>query len=74
MFFFSLLGLQVKLLLAKVNIETIVFYRSLIGLIIILIFSIILKRGIKIVKTSNIKIHIVDLYLEHWQCTLGIDL
>ena len=58
-FFFSLLGLQVKLLLAKVNIETIVFYRSLIGLIIILIFSIILKRGIKIVKTSNIKIHIV---------------
>ena len=57
--FFSLLGLQVKLLLAKVNIETIVFYRSLIGLIIILIFSIILKRGIKIVKTPNIKIHIV---------------
>ena len=57
--FFSLLGLQVKLLLVKVNIETIVFYRSLIGLIIILIFSIILKRGIKIVKTSNIKIHIV---------------
>ena len=57
--FISLLGLQVKLLLAKVNIETIVFYRSLIGLIIILIFSIILKRGIKIVKTSNIKIHIV---------------
>ena len=57
--FFSLLGLQVKLLLAKVNIETIVFYRSLIGLIIILIFSIILKRGIKVVKTSNIKIHIL---------------
>ena len=57
--FFSLLGLQVKLLLVKVNIETIVFYRSLIGLIIILIFSIILKRGIKIVKTSNIKIHIL---------------
>ena len=57
--FFSLLGLQVKLLLVKVNIETIVFYRSLIGLIIILIFSIILKRGIKVVKTSNIKVHIL---------------
>ena len=34
--FFSLLGFQVKLLSEQLNIETIVFFRSLIGLIIIL--------------------------------------
>ena len=57
--FFSLLGLQVKLLLEKMNIETIVFYRSFIGLIIILVLSITIKKGIQIIKTSNIKIHIL---------------
>ena len=57
--FFSLLGLQVKLLLDKVNIETIVFFRSFIGLFIVLILSIILRKGIKIIQTSNIKIHIL---------------
>ena len=57
--FFSLLGLQVKLLLEELNIETIVFFRSLIGLILILFISLILKKGIKIIKTSNLKIHII---------------
>ena len=57
--FFSLLGLQVKLLLEKLNIETIVFFRSLIGLILILFISLTLKKGIKIIKTSNLKIHII---------------
>ena len=59
MYFFSLLGLQVKLLLEELNIETIVFFRSLIGLILILFISLILKKGIKIIKTSNLKIHII---------------
>ncbi len=57
--FFSLLGLQVKLLLDITNIESIVFFRSFIGLVLILIISTTLKKGIKIVKTSNIKIHIL---------------
>ena len=57
--FFSLLGLQVKLLLDKTNLESIVFYRSFIGLILILMLSATLKTGIKIIKTSNIKIHII---------------
>ena len=58
--FFSLLGLQVKYLLDITNIESIVFFRSFIGLVLILILSTTLKKGIKIVKTSNIKIHILN--------------
>ena len=45
--FFSLLGFQVKLLSEQLNIETIVFFRSLIGLIIILAVSLILKKALK---------------------------
>ena len=44
---FSLLGFQVKLLSEQLNIETIVFFRSLIGLIIILAVSLILKKTLK---------------------------
>ncbi len=36
--FFSILGMQVKLLSQKINIEVIVFYRCLIGLFLIIIF------------------------------------
>ena len=57
--FFSLLGLQVKLLLDKTNIETIVFYRSFFGLFLIIVISILLKKNIKVIRTSNIKIHVL---------------
>ena len=57
--FFSLLGFQVKLLSEQLNIETIVFFRSLIGLIIILAVSLILKKSIKIIRTTNIRIHLL---------------
>ena len=54
--FFSLLGLQVKLLLDDLNAETIVFFRSFFGflMMMILIFS---QRKIQLFKTHNLKIH-----------------
>ena len=53
--FFSLLGLQVKLLLDITNIESIVFYRSFIGLILILIISATLKKVLKLSKHPILK-------------------
>ena len=56
--FFSLLGLQVKLLLNDLNAETIVFFRSFLGVVImiILIFS---QKKIQVFKTKNLKIHLI---------------
>jgi len=56
--FFSLLGLQVKLLLDDLNAETIVFFRSFFGFLIMLIF-IFSQKKIKLFKTQNLKIHLV---------------
>jgi drug/metabolite transporter (DMT)-like permease len=60
-FFFALLGLQIKTISLSENIETIVFFRSIIGTIIIF-FIIILSRkeiSIELISTSNLKIHLL---------------
>ena len=60
MFFFAFLGLQVKLLLEKSNIENIVFFRSILGFLIL--FFLLFANNKKILhcfKTKNIKIHIL---------------
>ena len=56
--FFALLGLQVKLLLNDLNAETIVFFRSFFGFILmmILIFS---QKKTQLFKTQNLKIHLL---------------
>ena len=56
--FFALLGLQVKLLLDDFNAETIVFFRSFFGFILmmILIFS---QKKMQLFKTQNLKIHLL---------------
>ena len=57
-FFFSLLGLQIKIISQNQNIETIVFYRSLLGIIFITLISFFLKKKIsKFLVTKNLKIH-----------------
>ncbi len=59
-FFFAFLGLQVKLLLEKSNIENIVFFRSFLGFLIL--FFLLFTSNEKILnffKTKNIKIHIL---------------
>ena len=59
-FFFALLGVQIKMSLVENNIENIVFYRSFFGAIIL--FLLILFRKEKcliILKTQNIKIHLL---------------
>ena len=57
--FFSLLGLQIKLLSSSVNIETIVFFRSLLGSFFVFFFIVIFKekKFLKKFKKKNIKIH-----------------
>ncbi len=58
-FFFALLGLQIKLSLNYNDIENIVFFRSFIGSIILLIFILLSKKKIfSLFNTTNIKIHI----------------
>ena len=56
--FFALLGLQVKLLLDDLNAETIVFFRSFFGFLVmmILIYS---QKKIQLFKTQNLKIHLL---------------
>ena len=56
--FFALLGFQVKLLLNDLNAETIVFFRSFFGFILmmILIFS---QKKTQLFKTQNLKIHLL---------------
>ncbi len=57
-FFFSLLGLQIKLLFQESNIENIVFYRSFLGTLILFLIIIHKKEKLKtILKTDDIKIH-----------------
>ncbi len=57
-FFFSLLGLQIKIISENQNIETIVFYRSLFGIIFIVLLSLLLRKKLsKFLVTKNLKIH-----------------
>ena len=59
MFFFALLGLQIKLQLEESSIEDIVFYRSLFGTLILFFFIIFRKDNIKnVFKTKNFNIHL----------------
>tara|TARA_B100001121_G_C18625643_1_gene591594 strand:- start:336 stop:1208 length:873 start_codon:yes stop_codon:yes gene_type:complete len=55
-FFFSLLGLQIKIISSSQNIETIVFYRSLLGIIIIIPFLFFVKNK-SLFANKNLKIH-----------------
>ena len=58
-FFFSLLGLQIKFSADHNSIETIVFYRSLIGTIVLYCLFIFYKKKLTIIANKNIKFHIL---------------
>ncbi len=56
-FFFSLLGLQIKLISKDINVESIVFYRSALGSIIILLIIFFSKKKIStLVEFKNFKV------------------
>ena len=56
---FSLLGLQIKFSADHNSIETIVFYRSLIGTIVLYCLFIFYKKKLTIIDNKNIKFHIL---------------
>ena len=58
-FCFSLLGMEIKYFSNQINIESIVFYRCLLGLIIVTLIILIKEREITSLKTKNLKIHIL---------------
>ena len=58
-FLFSLLGLQIKISASHNSIETIVFYRSLIGTIILYCLFLSYKKKFVITSNKNIKFHIL---------------
>ena len=58
-FLFSLLGLQIKILASNNSIETIVFYRSFIGTIILYFLFLFYKKKLVVVRNKNIKFHIL---------------
>ena len=58
-FLFSLLGLQIKISASHNSIETIVFYRSLIGTIILYCLFLFYKKKLVIISNKNIKFHIL---------------
>ena len=58
-FLFSLLGLQIKILASHNSIETIVFYRSFIGTIILYFLFLFYKKKFVVVRNKNIKFHIL---------------
>ena len=58
-FLFSLLGLQIKFSADHNSIETIVFYRSLIGTIVLYCLFIFYKKKLTIIANKNIKFHIL---------------
>ncbi len=58
-FLFSLLGLQIKISASHNSIETIVFYRSLIGTIVLYCLFLFYKKKFVVVNNKNIKFHIL---------------
>ena len=58
-FLFSLLGLQIKISASHNSIETIVFYRSFIGTIILYFLFLFYKKKFVVVRNKNIKFHIL---------------
>ena len=73
LFFIFLLGLQIKISAGHNSIETIVFYRSLIGTI-ILYFYFFYKKKFVVVLIKNIKFHILRSLFRVCQCILVIKL
>ena len=63
-FLFSLLGLQIKFSADHNSIETIVFYRSFIGTIILYFLFLFYKKKLTIIANKNIKFHILRSFLE----------
>ncbi len=59
--FFSILGMQIKLLSGAVSVETIVFFRSLFGLLVLVIIIILryLKDNQNLLKTQNFLIQLL---------------
>ena len=58
-FFFSLLGLQIKLLFQESTLENIVFYRSFFGTLVLFLIMVHKREKLKtILRTADIKIHI----------------
>tara|TARA_B100001559_G_C16492516_1_gene619082 strand:- start:1141 stop:1992 length:852 start_codon:yes stop_codon:yes gene_type:complete len=58
-FLFSLLGLQIKISASHNSIETIVFYRSLMGVIVLYCLFLFYKKKFVLVTNKNIKFHIL---------------
>ena len=58
-FLFSLLGLQIKISAIHNSIETIVFYRTFIGTIILFFLFLFYKKKLVLVSNKNIKFHIL---------------
>ena len=58
-FLFSLLGLQIKISANHNSIETIVFYRSLIGTVILYCLFLFYKKKFVLVTNKNIKFHVL---------------
>ena len=58
-FFFSLLGMEIKYFSNQINIESIVFYRCLLGFIIVSLIILIKEKRMTSLKTKNLKIHIL---------------
>ena len=58
-FLFSLLGLQIKISASHNSIETIVFYRSFIGTIILYFLFLFYKKKFVVARNKNIKFHIL---------------
>ena len=59
--FFSILGMQIKLLSGAINVETIVFFRSLFGLLVLIIIIILryLKDNQNLLKTQDFLIQLL---------------
>ena len=59
--FFSILGMQIKLLSGAINVETIVFFRSLFGLLVLVIIIILryLKDNLNLLKTRDFLIQLL---------------
>ena len=51
--------MEIKYFSNQINIESIVFYRCLLGFIIVTLIILIKEKGMKSLKTKNFKIHIL---------------
>ena len=70
--FFSLSGLQIKLISKDINVESIVFYRSALGSIIILLIIFFLKKISTLVEFKNFKVVFLRSIFGTTQCISAI--